>query len=208
VAALEPGRTCWTALLDPQRLGSFDDVTEVTAAQVRDVVERLQTAGHWRDGDAEILIVFDAGYDVTRLAFLLAPTCPWSCWADCAGLDQHAEVVARDRLMLADDRPVQIAVSRLPGDLARGTPIEQEDTRPGGIYARLDDLGHGPTHFTVIVSARMPGPEESPALALSGGTPVLLITQVAYDSNDRPFEVNDMVLAADHYELVYEVPGE
>jgi hypothetical protein len=72
VAALEPGRTCWTALLDTQRLGSFDDVTEVTAAQVRNVVERLQTAGHWRDGDAEILIVFDAGYDVTRLAFLLA----------------------------------------------------------------------------------------------------------------------------------------
>jgi hypothetical protein len=53
-------------------LGSFDDLTEVTAAQVRNVVERLQTAGHWRDDDAEILIVFDAGYDVTRLAFLLA----------------------------------------------------------------------------------------------------------------------------------------
>lgn len=26
----------------------------------------------WRDGDADILIGFDAGYDVTRLAYLLA----------------------------------------------------------------------------------------------------------------------------------------
>jgi GntR family transcriptional regulator len=123
-------------------------------------------------------------------------------------LDPHAEVVVRDRLMFADDRPVQIAISRLPGDLARGTLIDQEDTGPGGIYARLDDLGHGPTHFTEIVSARMPTPEESSALQLSGGTPVLLITRIAYDSTNRPVEVNDMVLAADHYELVYELPGE
>lgn len=42
VAALEPGRTCWTAMLDAVRLGPADDATEVTAAQVHDVVTRLQ----------------------------------------------------------------------------------------------------------------------------------------------------------------------
>src|ERR1022692_2314547 len=72
VAALEPGRTSWTAVLDAVRLGPDDDETEVTAAQVRDVVTRLAGAGHWREGDPDILIVFDAGYDVTRLAHLLA----------------------------------------------------------------------------------------------------------------------------------------
>jgi hypothetical protein len=72
VAALEPGRTSWTAVLDAVRLGPGDDQTEVTAAQVRDVVDRLAAAGHWRDGDPGILVVFDAGYDITRLAFLLA----------------------------------------------------------------------------------------------------------------------------------------
>jgi hypothetical protein len=54
------------------RLGPDDDGTEVTAAQVRDVVTRLAEAGHWREGNPDILIVFDAGYDVTRLAHLLA----------------------------------------------------------------------------------------------------------------------------------------
>jgi hypothetical protein len=44
----------------------------VTAAQLRDVVNRLIKAGHWRQGDPHILIVADAGYDVTRLAFVLA----------------------------------------------------------------------------------------------------------------------------------------
>src|SRR5882757_7869282 len=72
VAALEPGRTSWTALLDVVRLGPCDDATEVTATQVREVIERLGQAGHHQPGDPDILIVFDAGYDVTRLAFLLA----------------------------------------------------------------------------------------------------------------------------------------
>ena len=72
VAALEPGRTSWTAPLDAVRLGPDDDETEVTAAQVREVVTRLVGAGHWRQGDPAILVVFDAGYDVTRLAWLLA----------------------------------------------------------------------------------------------------------------------------------------
>ena len=72
IAALEPGRTSWTAPLDAVRLGPEDDETEVTAAQVRGVVTRLIGAGHWREGDLPILVVFDAGYDVTRLSYLLA----------------------------------------------------------------------------------------------------------------------------------------
>jgi len=72
VAGLERGRTSWTAVLDAVRLGPDDDLTEVTAGQVRDVVARLAAAGQWREGDPVILIVFDAGYDITRLAFLLA----------------------------------------------------------------------------------------------------------------------------------------
>ena len=72
IAALESGATSWTAVLDAVRLGPDDDETAVTAAQVRDVVTRLIEAGHWREGDLGILVVFDAGYDVTRLSFLLA----------------------------------------------------------------------------------------------------------------------------------------
>ena len=43
----------------------------MTAAQVRDVIQRIIAAGHWRDGDPDILVVFDAGDDLTRLAWLL-----------------------------------------------------------------------------------------------------------------------------------------
>jgi hypothetical protein len=71
IAALEPGRTSWTAVLDAIRLGPDDDAAEVTAAQVREVINRLIAAGHWREGDPPILVIFDAGYDPMRLAHQL-----------------------------------------------------------------------------------------------------------------------------------------
>jgi hypothetical protein len=71
VAALEPGRTSWTAVLDAVRLGPDDDAAEVTAAQVRDVITRLVETGHWHDGDPPVLVIFDAGYDPMRLAHQL-----------------------------------------------------------------------------------------------------------------------------------------
>jgi hypothetical protein len=45
VAALEPGRTSWTAVLDAVRLGPTDDATAVTAGQLRAVVGRLPRLG-------------------------------------------------------------------------------------------------------------------------------------------------------------------
>jgi hypothetical protein len=71
IAALEPGRTSWTAVLDAVRVGPDTDLTDLTAGQVRALVERLRAAGQHHDGDPDILVVFDAGYDVCRLAFLL-----------------------------------------------------------------------------------------------------------------------------------------
>ncbi|MFJ8142759.1 transposase [Streptomyces sp. NPDC096013] len=91
VAALETGRTSWTAVLDAIRLGPADDATAVTAAQLREVFNRLVHARQWKPGDADILIVMDAGYDVTRLAHVLA--------------DLPVELVGRlrsDRVMLRD----------------------------------------------------------------------------------------------------------
>jgi hypothetical protein len=72
VAACESGPTSWTALLDVVRLGPADDATAVTADQLRAVADRLRAAGHWTAADPPMLVVCDAGYDVCRLAYLLA----------------------------------------------------------------------------------------------------------------------------------------
>ncbi len=71
VAALETGRTSWTAVLDAVRLEPGADVATVTMEQIREVVERLVATGQWKPGDPEVLVVLDAGYDAPRIAHLL-----------------------------------------------------------------------------------------------------------------------------------------
>jgi DDE superfamily endonuclease len=124
VAALEPGRTSWTAVLDAVRLGPDDDEIAVTAAQVRDVITRLIAAGHWCDGDAPVLVIFDAGYDLTRLAYLLA--------------DLPAQVLGR----LRSDRVMQLPAPRRPPG-TRGRPCKH-----GGELALADPATWPAPHVT------------------------------------------------------------
>src|SRR5260370_598986 len=70
VAALEEGRTSWTRLIDARRLRPDDDEAAVTAAQVRDVGVRIIASGQPKPGDPDILLVFDAAYDLARLPVL------------------------------------------------------------------------------------------------------------------------------------------
>ncbi|WP_020663326.1 GntR family transcriptional regulator [Amycolatopsis benzoatilytica] len=117
---------------------------------------------------------------------------------------EGTEVTVRDRVMRADGLVVQLAVSRFPRELTRATAIEDVDTGPGGAYARLEEAGHRIGWFAEHVGARMPTPDEASLLQLAEGVPVMTITRVAHGEDGTPLEMNDMVLAADRYELSYE----
>jgi len=123
-------------------------------------------------------------------------------------IDEGTEVTVRDRVMRADGLVVQLAVSRLPRTLTRGTALEEVNTGPGGAYARLEEAGHKLGRFVEHVGARMPTPDEGTLLQLADGVPVVTVTRVAYSEQGRPVEMNDMVLAADRYELTYEWPAD
>ena len=119
-----------------------------------------------------------------------------------------AKVLARKRVYLADGEPVEMATSYVPWMLAKGSPIAEIDTGPGGIYARIEEQGHQLARFAEDVSARMPSSEEMKALHLVGGVPVLTLVRVAYDVDDIPVEVCDTVMSAAHYVLSYELPAD
>lgn len=132
VAALEMGRTSWTAVLDAVRLGPADEATAVTAAQLRDVVTRLRQAGQWKPGDPDVLIVMDTGYDVTRLAHVLS------------GLPvELAGRLRSDRVMLRDAGP------------RRSTPRGGQPRKHGGVltFAR-PETWHTPDQSTNTVTTR------------------------------------------------------
>ncbi|TQF01215.1 transposase [Kitasatospora acidiphila] len=132
VAALESGRTSWVALLDAVRLGPADDATGVTAIQLRDVVGRLMESKQWHNGDPEILITMDAGYDVAYLSHALA--------------DLPVVLVGRlrsDRVMLRDAGP------------ARSGPKGGRPRKHGGVLTfAKPDTWHEPDVTTATDTTR------------------------------------------------------
>ena len=147
VAALEEGRTSWTRLPDARRLLPDDDEAAVTAAQVRDVVLRIIGAGHWQPGDAGILLVFDAGYDLARLSFLLG--------------DLPVQVLGR----LRSDRVTgRTPPPRLPG--TNGRPV-----RHGGAFKFSDPASWGAPDAATVTGTTRWGKAE--ALAFDGLHPKL-----------------------------------
>jgi GntR family transcriptional regulator len=127
--------------------------------------------------------------------------------ADRLGIGDDDSVVVRSRRYLLDGKPVEMAVSYIPADLARDTPICDPNPGPGGIYARLEEQGHVLGRFTEDVTARMPTPEEVRLLNLPPGVPVFRLVRTAYDADNRPVEVCDTVMASDAYQLSYELPA-
>lgn len=120
------------------------------------------------------------------------------------GLDEGESVCVRSRRFVLDGKPVLLSTSYLPAPLVEGSAITQPDTGPGGIYARLAELGYGPVHFREEVRSRMPLPEEAAKLSLPAGTPVMLICRTAFAEKGRVVEVNEMVLDAAAYVLEYD----
>jgi GntR family transcriptional regulator len=117
------------------------------------------------------------------------------------------KVVVRRRRYLIDGHPVEMATSFIPAGLAKGTPIAERDTGPGGIYARLEEMGHQLDHYAEEIRSRMPLPDEARVLVLSSGVPVFHLVRTAYDTNGRPVEVCDTVMSSDAYVLDYELPA-
>ncbi|TLS45976.1 GntR family transcriptional regulator [Streptomyces montanus] len=122
-------------------------------------------------------------------------------------LEEGAAVVVRDRLFTVEGEPVQAAVSYLSADLVRESAIAQEDTGPGGTYARLAELGAKPVRFVEELRSRMPSQEETERLHLTEGTPVVEIYRTALTEDGRPVEVNRMLLDAGVYVMEYHITG-
>jgi len=123
------------------------------------------------------------------------------------GLASDAAVISRTRRYLINGHPVEMAVSYVPADIARGTRIAESDTGPGGIYARLEERGHLLEHFSEEIRSRMPLRDEARALRLAPGVPVFRLIRTAFDTAGRAVEVCDTIMSSDAYVLCYELPA-
>ncbi|NKI42563.1 GntR family transcriptional regulator [Streptomyces physcomitrii] len=123
------------------------------------------------------------------------------------GIEEGAAVCVRSRRFVLDGKPVLLARSSLPAALVAGTAITQEDTGPGGTYARLAEIGQKPVRFREELRCRMPSAAEAEQLELAMGTPVVLVVRSAFAADGRAVEVNEMTLDSASYVLEYDFPA-
>ena len=125
--------------------------------------------------------------------------------AEALGLEPGTSVVARSRRLLVDDRPVQLATSYYPMEIAHGTALTYTSPGPGGAHARLAEMGHAPARFRDRIEDRAPEPAERADMALPvSGSRVLDVTRLAFSADDRCVEVNHVVMDAAVYVAEYD----
>jgi GntR family transcriptional regulator len=122
------------------------------------------------------------------------------------GIDPDTPVWVRRRTTLIDGRPNQLADTYYELLVVRHTPIMQENTGPGGGFARLEEQGVRLSRITEELSVRMPTGPESVALQLPPGTPVVDLVRTTYSADERPVEVMLAVIAGDMVTFAYDFP--
>ena len=113
-------------------------------------------------------------------------------------------VWVRRRTTLVDDRPNQLADSYYELDVVdRASRIKEENTGPGGGFARLEEAGFELNEISEEWSTRMPTGPEAVALRLPTGTPVVDLIRTTFDTTGRAVEVMLAVMAGDMVNMAY-----
>ncbi|MFI6451988.1 GntR family transcriptional regulator [Streptosporangium amethystogenes] len=119
--------------------------------------------------------------------------------AACLRVEPGAEVIARRKMMTANEVPVRIATSYFRADLFGGTRIaEPEFVRPS-LQSALVALGHVFGHAEENLTARPPTSFEYDTLELEPGEWVVQVLRAGYSSEDRPVHVLETICAANRH---------
>jgi len=190
-------------VVSAQGKGSF---VRERAKPRRHGIERYSRS-RWRGG-ASILTAEAAqqGHTANQLIRELAAVPAPSEVAERLGIEPETLVWVRRRTTMIDGRPNQLADSYYEMHVVEGTRIMEEDTGPGGGFARLEEAGHEIAEIAEDWSTRMPTGPESVTLQLPPGTPVLDLIRTTYDSEGKAVEVMLTVIAGDMVGMSYRFP--
>ncbi|MEV4784401.1 UTRA domain-containing protein [Streptomyces tuirus] len=114
-------------------------------------------------------------------------------------------VVVRRRVILLDDEPNELTDTYYPIAIARGTPLAGTAKIRGGAVTLLAMLGHAGARVREDVTAGLPDEQEQEALRLTPSAPVLRLTRLTLDGDDKPIQVDRMVMPAQRQQLRYEI---
>ncbi len=108
--------------------------------------------------------------------------------AGALGVPVDTMVVARQRLILSDDEPVELAVSYWPLAVAGGTLLARPGKIRGGAVTFLAECGYTPTSVEEQVYTRPATAEERDVLHLEPSEWVLVLVRSISGDDGRPYE--------------------
>jgi GntR family transcriptional regulator len=112
-----------------------------------------------------------------------------------------AEVAILTRLRLANAKPLAIETAHLDHRLCPGILDKHNFARESLYEVLRQEYGWALVWADQIIEARQPTRDESELLELDRPIPVLSITRVTYDQQDRPIEFVTSVYRGDQYHL-------
>ncbi|WP_327582404.1 GntR family transcriptional regulator [Nonomuraea sp. NBC_00507] len=118
--------------------------------------------------------------------------------ADRLRLGRRGQVIAVERVRLADDLPVALERAVFPGSLRA---LLEADLEQGSLHAALNALGRTPARGHARIGAAVAGEREAGLLAVDAGAPLLVEHRLILDQNDEPLELTDSLYVAARYGL-------
>ncbi|RKE09692.1 GntR family transcriptional regulator [Catellatospora citrea] len=186
-----------------QGKGSF--VRERPTAR-RHGIERYSRST-WKNGKPILTAEADMqGHKASQVIRELAEVPAPAVVAEKFGVPAGTPVWVRRRTTLINDRPNQLADSYYELKVVEGTLIQEENTGPGGGFARLEDAGYLLDRISEEWTVRMPTGPETVALRLPAGTPVVNLVRTTFDTTGMAVEVMLATLAGDMVSFAYDFP--
>ena len=109
---------------------------------------------------------------------------------------------------LADGDPVMLSTSWEPLAITDSTPVTLPEEGPhagNGVIARMAAIGHNITRSEEAVTARPVLADEASRLGIPLGAAILAIART-YATDDRAVETADIIIPAERWALVYQIP--
>ncbi|HUR08732.1 MAG TPA: UTRA domain-containing protein [Nonomuraea sp.] len=119
--------------------------------------------------------------------------------AACLRVEPGTEIVARRKLMTANDVPVRIATSYFRADLFGDTRLAEPEFVQPSLQSALTALGYAFGHAEENLTARPPTPFERETLELEPGEWIVQVLRASYSAEDTPVHVLETICAANRH---------
>jgi len=149
---------------------------------------------------ASTLINQEDGADVRVLR--TGPVLAAARVATMLNLAEGTPVIARQRLVVADNGPIELTTSYVPVELAAATGISEMELIPEGLLRRIYlRKGIEFDHATERIGARRASKDEAELLKVDGKECLLTVAFTAFDRAGRPLVFVDVLIPASRHEL-------